>query len=140
MFARTMAAAVVAALAMAADASAQVAWPEIILSVAPTPLAPGATGRLQIQIVARERLSNAVLTASAAAGVTLSPSRLNLGRVDPPSVGSRTPTISPAPPVLGAVPVRNMRIGAAQPGTYEVTVTLSYDGGSISESYAVSVR
>lgn len=121
--------------------SAQVAWPELILRAQPSPLAVGATGLIQVQIVTTERLSNAALAATAAPStLAISPARLTVGRVEPPSSAPRTPIFNPSPPVHGVVPSRNFRIAAAQAGTYEVTVTLSYDGGSISRSAVVTVR
>jgi hypothetical protein len=137
----TVSALLLSLAAGAPGASAQVAWPELILRAAPSPLPAGTTGTVQVQIVAAERLSNAVITATASpSGLTLSPARLVLGRVDPPNNAARMPMLNPSQPALGVVPTRNLRITASQAGTYEVTVSLSYDGGSISQSVAVTAR
>ena len=140
MYRHAIATLVAGVLAGAPAVWAQVAWPEIVLSVAPSPLPVGSTGRLQIQINATERLSNAVLIATATEGLTVSPGRMVVGRVDPPSAGPRTPIFNPSPPALGVVPVRNFRVAPSRWGDFEVTVTLSYDGGSISRSLTVSAR
>jgi hypothetical protein len=133
--------ATLAAVTMAASAMAQSV--ELILSVAPSPLRTGAQATLQVQIVATEQLSGAVLSASAPSGISFSQSRMTLGRVRPPSTASTpTPTpsvIQPNPP-LGVVPLRNFRLSAAQAGDYDVTVTLSYDGGSVSRSLTIQAR
>jgi hypothetical protein len=113
----------------------------LILSVAPSPLRVGAQGTLQVQISATETLNGAVLTASAPAGLSLAQTRLTVGRVRPPTTATTAPAsvIQPNPP-LGVVPVRNIRLTASQPGDYDVTVTLTYDGGSISRSLTVQAR
>jgi hypothetical protein len=128
-----------AALLMAATAHAQTV-PELIVGVAPATLRTGVPGRLQIQMVATEQLSNAILSAVAPSGLTLSPARLTVGTVRPPSTGPATPIFQPNPPPLGVVPVRNLRATAAEAGDYEVTVTLTFDGGSVSRTLTIQAR
>src|SRR5205085_608528 len=113
---------------------------ELILSAVPATLQAGVTGRLQIQIAATEQLANAVLSAAAPSGLTLSPTRMSVGTVRPPSTAPATPIFQPNPPALGVVPVRNLRATAAQAGDYEVTVTLTYDGGSVSRTLTIQAR
>jgi len=129
-----------AAALLATGAAGAQPVPELVLSVAPSPLRPGTAGMLQVQIATTEPLSNAVLSASAPAGVTVSPTRMTVGRVRPPSTAPAKPLLHPNPPPLGVVPVRNLRVTARAAGDYEVTVTLSFDGGSVSRSLTVSSR
>lgn len=130
-------------LGLGAAAAVAQTVPELILSVAPSPLRPGSTGTLQVQIASPETLTNAVLTASAPSGLTVSPARMAVGRVRPPG-GPRPPTTpifnERPPPALGVVPVRNLRVTAGAAGEYDVTVTLSFEGGSVSRSLTISAR
>ena len=128
-----------AGLILSLGACAQPA-PELIVTAVPPRLRLAEGGLLQVSIASRTAIASAVLSVDAPGGLDVSPDRVTLSRLpavsDVPAPAAASP---PNPPALGLVPMRNFSLKAKEVGEHRVTVTLTFDGHSVSRTVAVVV-
>lgn len=114
---------------------------DLIVTAVPPSLHVAETGILQISIAARAAIETASLTIQPSRGLDAFPPSFTLSGLVPagaaPSPAAGSP---PNPPALGVVPVRNFTLKATEAGTQRVTVTLSFDGRSVSRTVDLAVR
>ena len=114
---------------------------DLIVTAVPPSLRVAETGVLRVSIAARTAIEAASLTIRSSPGLDASPPSFTLSRLVPagaaPSPAAGSP---PNPPALGVVPIRNFTLKPTEAGTHRMTVTLSFDGRSVSRTVDLTVR
>lgn len=114
-------------------ASAEPANPvDLIVTTVPSPLRVGEHGHIQVQLIPNVSIDVAALeVVSASDALEITPVRMPLGNLSPPTSGSASATSPPDPPALGVVPIVNFQVKVLRPGTYAATVVFQADCGAV---------
>lgn len=105
---------------------------DLIITTIPSPLRIGEQGYLQIQLIPNSPIASATLEVlSSSDALEITPARMPLNNLVPPSVGSGSATSPPDPPALGVVPVVNFQVKVLRAGSFPVAVEFRADCGAI---------